>query len=166
MRESASKARIIPISQTLMPWATVREFMLIDFSTLWMKGIKVVLSLLIVTILLALAGGVVRTFLDLRLLWSQPVEVALRHVLLETLMLLAVVEVLKTILTYFSEGRVKVTFIVDTILVVMLTEVISQWFKGGHWTDLTVLGAILLVLGAMRVMAVRCSPRLGTVSPD
>lgn len=139
----------------------VRDFAAIDLTQWWAKGVKGVLSLLIVTILLALAGGVVRTFLDLQLLLSAPVEVALRHVLLETLMLLAVVEVLKTTLTYFSEGRVKVTFIVDTILVVMLTEVISQWFKGGHWPELAVLGAILLVLGMMRVVAVRCSPRLG-----
>jgi uncharacterized membrane protein (DUF373 family) len=139
----------------------LRGYEELDLATLWMKGVKGVLSLLIVTILLALAGGVIRTFLDLQLLISQPVELALRHILIEILMLLAVVEVLKTTLTYFSEGRVKVTFIVDTILVVMLTEVISQWFKGGHWPELAVLGAILLVLGAMRVVAVRCSPGLG-----
>lgn len=139
----------------------VRDAAAVDLAHLWMKGIKGVLSLLIITILLALAGGVVRTFLDLQLLLSSPVEVALRHILIETLMLLAVVEVLKTTLTYFSEGRVKVTFIVDTILVVMLTEVISQWFKGGHWSELAVLASILLVLGVMRVVAVRCSPRLG-----
>lgn len=140
-----------------------QELTAIDLSSLWMKGTKGVLSLLIVTILLALVGGVFRAFLDLQLLLIQPVEVALRHILLQTLMLLAVVEVLKTTLTYFSEGRVKVTFIVDTILVVMLTEVISQWFKGGHWPELAVLGAILLVLGAMRVVAVRCSPGLGEI---
>lgn len=131
----------------------------VDMAGIWMTGIRIVLSLLIVTILLALTGGVLRTFLDLRLLWTTPVEVALRYILVETLMLLAVVEVFRTTLAYFSEGRVKVTFIVDTILVVMLTEVISQWFKGGQWPELAVLGAILLVLGIMRVVAVRCSPR-------
>jgi uncharacterized membrane protein (DUF373 family) len=85
-------------------------------------------------------------------------EEALRQVIINTLILLAVVEVFKTTLTYFSEGRVKVTFIVDTILVVMLTEVISEWFKGEGLWRMAVLGAILLVLGAMRVVAVRCSP--------
>ena len=77
---------------------------------------------------------------------------------MDTLILFAVVEVFKTTLTYFSEGRVKVTFIVDTILVVMLTEVISQWFKGVGWPELALLGAILLTLGVLRVLAVRCSP--------
>jgi uncharacterized membrane protein (DUF373 family) len=142
----------------------LRDLAGVDLAKIWMTGIRTVLSLLIVTILLALTGGVFRTFLDLRLLWMAPVEVALRHILVETLMLLAVVEVFRTTLAYFSEGRVKVTFIVDTILVVMLTEVISQWFKGGQWSDLAVLGAILLVLGIMRVVAVRCSPRISESS--
>jgi len=133
----------------------------LDLMTVWTKGIKLVLSLLILTILTALAGGVVMTFLDLRLLFHLQVEEALRQVLIDALILLAVVEVFKTTLTYFSEGRVKVTFIVDTILVVMLTEVISEWFKGESLIHMAALGAILLILGAMRIMAVRCSPAQG-----
>ncbi len=129
-----------------------------DLTKLWTKGIKLVLSLLIVTILAALTGGVAKTFLDLGLLLRSPVEVALRQIILDTLIILAVVELFKTTLTYFSEGRVKVTFIVDTILVVMLTEVIAQWFKGGEVTHLAVLGATILTLGVMRVLAVRFSP--------
>lgn len=132
-----------------------------DHTRFWIKGIKLILSLLIFTILVALAGGVVKTFLDLRLLFDNPVEVALRHVIVDTLILLAVVEVFKTTLTYITEGRVKVTFIVDTILVVMLTEVISQWFKGGDLLQLAVLGGILLTLAVIRVLAVRCSPTPG-----
>jgi uncharacterized membrane protein (DUF373 family) len=137
-----------------------------NLTQVWMKGIRLVLSLLILTILTALTGGVIKTFLDVRLLWHGPLEVALRQVIVDTLILLAVVEVFKTTLTYFSEGRVKVTFIVDTILVVMLTEVISQWFKGGNLTQLGELGAILLTLGAMRVLAVRCSPVHGDTARD
>ncbi len=129
-----------------------------DLTVLWRKGIRMVLSLLILTILAGLAGGVVKTFLDLRLLFYAAVEVALRQVIIDTLVLLALVEVFKTTFAYFSEGRVKVTFIVDTVLVMMLTEVISQWFKDGPWTRLAILSAILLALGAMRVVAVRYSP--------
>lgn len=144
----------------LLPIASLRDRLRggWDLTQVLMKGVRVVLSFLIVTILLALAGGVVKTFLDLELLLITEVEEALRKVLIDTLILLAMVEVFKTTLTYFSEGRVKVTFIVDTILVVMLTEVISQWFKGGDMTKLGVLGGILLTLGAIRVVAVRWSP--------
>ena len=132
-----------------------------DLTELWMKGIKAVLSLLILTILMALTGGVIKTFLDIRLLFDLPVEIGLRQIIVDTLILLAVVEVFKTTLTYFSEGRVKVTFIVDTILVVMLTEIISLWFKEADQAKLLSLGAILLALGAIRVVAVRCSPAQG-----
>ncbi|GAB1724553.1 MAG: conserved membrane hypothetical protein [Nitrospira sp.] len=135
-----------------------------DLTDLWMKGIKGVLSLLILTILLALTGGVIKTFLDIRLLLDAPVEVGLRQIIVDTLILLAVVEVFKTTLTYFSEGRVKVTFIVDTILVVMLTEIISLWFKEADQTKLLSLGAIVLALGAVRIVAVRCSPAQGEAS--
>ena len=125
---------------------------------IWVQGIKVVLSLLILTILTALAGGVLMTFVELHLLFSRPLELALRQVIVNTLLLLAIVEVFKTTLTYFSEGRVKVTFIVDTILVVMLTEVISMWFKEAPLEKWTILGGILISLGLVRIVAVRWSP--------
>ena len=48
----------------------------------------------------------------------------------------------------------------------MLTEVISQWFKGGDVSQLAVLGAILLTLAAMRVMAVRFSPAQEAIVPE
>jgi uncharacterized membrane protein (DUF373 family) len=138
----------------------------VDMTAWWIKGIKFVLSFLILTILLALTGGVIKTLLDLTLLLHNPVEVALRQIIIDTLILLAVVEVFKTTLTYFSEGRVKVTFIVDTILVVMLTEVISEWFKGVHVEQFAVLGVILLALAAIRVLAVRFSPTYGEIAAD
>jgi uncharacterized membrane protein (DUF373 family) len=124
----------------------------------WDAGIRFTLGLLIITILLALFGGVVKTFLNLQLLLRESLEVALRHIIVDALTLLAVVEVLKTALTYCSDGRVRVTFIVDTVLVVMLTEVISRWFSGGEWQQFLVLGGILVTLGVIRVVAVRYSP--------
>lgn len=130
---------------------------------IWMQGIKIVLSLLIITILTALAGGVLMTFVELHLLFSSPLEIALRQVIVNTLILLAIVEVFKTTLTYFSEGRVKVTFIVDTILVVMLTEVISMWFRDAPQEKWIILGGILLALAIIRVVAVQWSPTKGDI---
>lgn len=132
-----------------------------DMMQVWDAAIRFTLSLLIITILIGLIGGVVKTFLDLRMLLSANLEVALRHIIVDALTLLAVVEVLKTALTYCSDGRVRVTFIVDTVLVVMLTEIISRWFSGGEWQQFAVLGGILLTLGLIRVVAVRYSPTPG-----
>ena len=138
----------------------------LDLLEVWNRGIKGVLSLVILTLLTALIGGALKTFWEIRLLIDHSAEVVLRQVIVNTLILLALVEVFKTTVTYFREGRVKVTFIVDTILVVMLTEVISQWFKGGDWQPLAVLCVILLILGVVRIMAVRWSPTLRTGAHD
>jgi uncharacterized membrane protein (DUF373 family) len=134
---------------------------------LWEMAIRFTLNLLIITIIVGLVGGVVKTFMDLRLLLSADLEVALRHIIVDTLTILAVVEVLKTTLTYCSDGRVRVTFIVDTVLVVMLTEIISRWFSGGEWQQFAALAGLLITLGAVRVVAVRYRPVTGpTVQPS
>jgi len=162
----------------IMPWLTLESLRVLDDETVrrrvsrldllevWTWGIKGVLSLVILTLLTALTGGTLKTFWDIRLLLDHSAEVVLRQIIVNTLILLAIVEVFKTTVTYFREGRVKVTFIVDTILVVMLTEVISQWFKGGDWQALAILCGMLLVLGIVRVMAVRWSPALRTPAND
>ena len=145
-------------SQTPYDSSWIRPLLAADLSHLWMKGIKVVLSLLIMTILLGLAGGVVRLCFSLQRLFSSPLEQVFRNLIVDTLIILAIVEVFKTTLTYFSEGRVKVTFIVDTILVVMLTEIISKWFSEAHFTQWLTLGGILVVLALIRIVAVQWSP--------
>lgn len=125
-----------------------------------------VLSLLIITILLGLAGGVFRIFLNLQTLFHHPIEEALRHLIVNTLIILAIAEVFKTTLTYFSEGRVKVAFIVDTILVVMLTENISKWFSEALVSQWITLGGIILLLGIIRIVAVQWSPTKAEQHPD
>jgi len=172
MSESTLKLTISTMAQTTMeqilpvswPKRWIATLTAYDISRVWEAGTRFILSFLTLTILLGLAGGVVKTFLDLRLLLSTDVEVALRQVLVDALTLLAVVEVLKTTAAYCSDGRVRVTFIIDTVLVVMLTEVISRWFTSGEWHQFAILGGILLTLGVMRVVAIRYSPATPTLT--
>jgi uncharacterized membrane protein (DUF373 family) len=130
----------------------------IEITSLFVKGIKIVLSLLIITILLALFGGVVKTTIDLSLLFSSSLDIALRKIILDALILLAVVEIFRTALAYFTEGRIKVTFIIDTIIVVMLTEVMTLWFNemeyGKLWAILILIGSLAI----MRIMTIKFSP--------
>lgn len=125
----------------------------------FVSGIKVILSLLILTILLGLLGGVVKTFLDLAMFLHAELEEALRRLVLNVLALLAVVEVFRTALAYFTEGRVKVTYVVDTILVVMLTEIMALWFREAEQSRVLVLASLIAVLGVVRVLAIKVSPR-------
>lgn len=124
----------------------------------WNQGIHGVLSLVILPLLIALSGGVLKTFVEVRLFLDHSAEVVLRQVIVNTFMLLALVAVFRTTVTYFREGRVKMTFIVDAILVVMLSEGISRWFRGEDWQPQMVLCGIVLILSIIRVVAVRWSP--------
>lgn len=69
------------------------------------------------------------------------------------------VEILRTTLAYFTEGRVKVTYIIDTVIVTVLTEVMAFWSRDMEWQEIAMVIALVLSLAAIRVVAVRFSPR-------
>jgi len=120
---------------------------------------RVMLSMLIVAILLAILGGIVWTFYDLRLIFRHDFHGAFRAILIDVLTVMAIVEVLRTALAYFSEGRVKVTYIIDTVMVTVLTEVMAFWYNEMSWQKLTMMISLVLSLALVRIIAVRFSPR-------
>jgi len=128
-------------------------------SSFFEKCARALLSLLIVAILLAVLAGVVYTFYDLRLILSLPFHAAFKTILVDILTVLAIVEILRTALAYFSEGRVKVTYIIDTVMVTVLTEVMAFWYKEMPWQQLAMVILLTLSLALIRVVAVRYSPR-------
>ena len=75
------------------------------------------------------------------------------------LTVLAIVEVLRTALAYFTEGRVKVTYIIDTVIVSVLTEVMAFWHKDMEWQKVAMVISLVLSLACIRIIAVRFSPR-------
>lgn len=79
-------------------------------------------------------------------------------VILNVLMVLALLEVFRTTLIYFSEGRVKVTYILDTALVVVITEVMAFWFKDIEYHKLIMVIALVFTLIIARIIAIRYSP--------
>ncbi len=120
---------------------------------------RALLSLLIAAVLAAILAGVLYIFYDLRLIIQEEFLVAFKTILVHILTVLALVEVLRTALAYFSEGRVKVTYIIDTVIVTVLTEVMAFWYKEMEWQELAMMIALVLSLACVRVMAVRFSPR-------
>ena len=120
---------------------------------------RVLLSLLIVVILLAILIGIGYTAYDLRLLFGMGFHAAFKTVLVNMLTVLAMVEILRTALAYFTEGRVKVTYIIDTVIVTVLTEVMAFWYRDMEWQEIAMVIALVLSLAAIRVVAVRFSPR-------
>ena len=122
-------------------------------------GARVMLSLLIVAILLAILMGIGHTFADLGLLFRKDFHDAYRTILVDLLTVLAMVEVLRTALAYFTEGRVKVTYIIDTVIVTVLTEVMAFWYRQMVWQEIAMVIALVLSLAGVRIIAVRFSPQ-------
>ena len=136
----------------------IKKFELkLDISGFFMAVVRVILSILIIVLLIAMTGSVVKIALDFPIYMDQKVEIALKEILINVLMFLAVVEIFKTTMVYFTEGRVRVTFVVDTILIVVLTESISIWF-GGKVENIFALILLIITLVITRVVAVRYSP--------
>lgn len=119
---------------------------------------RVVLTFLIVTILLAILAGVGCTLYDLRLVFEEEFHAAFKQIMVDLLTVLAVIEVLRTALAYSTEGRVKVTYIIDTVIVTVLTEVMAFWYKDIEWQEVAMTIALVLSLAFTRIVAVRFSP--------
>ena len=129
-------------------------------STFYEKLVRLILSVLILTIISGMLGGVVITILHLRLLFTIGIEHALRVIIIDALTILAVLEIFRTTLAYFSEGRVKVTYIIDTAIVVMLTEIMACLFKEFDLYKMGMLTFLVLTLCVTRMFTVKYSPSI------
>ena len=131
----------------------------LNVSRFFEMSARVILSLLIVAILMAILAGIGCTFYDLRLVLQQSFHEAFKTILVDMLTVLAMVEVLRTALAYFTEGRVKVTYIIDTVIVTILTEVMAFWYKEMEFEEVGMIILLVLSLACIRIIAVRFSPR-------
>ena len=111
-------------------------------------------------IILALMIGVARIFLDLREVFKSPTIAGGFDIMVANILsMFVIVELLKGIMEYFEIHRVKITFITDATLVFILREVMIGIYQHGMgWTEILSISALLLVIGAIRTMAIVYSP--------
>lgn len=124
-------------------------------------AIKALLLSITTIILITMSGVVFKVTILLYHLWGGTVHEITKMVIVNVLMTLALLEVLRTTLVYFSEGRVKITYIIDTCLVGVLTEVMAFWFQDVNYQKLLIVIALVLTLVVARIVTIRYSPALG-----
>ncbi len=125
---------------------------------------RTLLILLLIVLLTGMSFGIVGAGLDLlaetgHLFATDGLHKALKELIINVLMVLAVVELFRTVKSYISEGRVRVTYIIDTALVVIITEIMGFWYREVEVARVGLAIALMLALMCVRIMAIRFSPR-------
>lgn len=121
-----------------------------------------IVKLLVPLAIIALMMGVARVFLDLWHVYrSTNISEGFDTIVTDILSMFVVIELLKSIVEYFELHLLKITFILDAAVVFSLREAMIGLYK--HTLDggqLAGIAALLLVLGAFRVAAVRFPPQV------
>lgn len=125
------------------------------------KIVDNMIKLLIPLVVLALLMGIARLVLDLRAVFgSQSIGAAFDMMVTNILSMFIVIELLRSIIEYFSVHRLKITFITDAALVFVLREVMVGLYEHTLQTPMIfALSALILVIGCLRTLAVVFSPK-------
>ncbi len=86
--------------------------------------------------------------------WSQGAELMIKDVLI----ILALLEFIRVLQSYLSLGRVRVTFILDVALVVLIGELIGFWYRKFNMTEVILGVAIISALITLRIVTSKFSP--------
>lgn len=124
----------------------------------YVKGIKLVLLSLLFIQMMAMIWGTAETALAAFRQVPNGLLMVLKSLVVNSLLVLALLEVSRTVMAYFMLGRVKVTFIVDTVLALLLSEAVVTWFSGEGIERIFELIILILSLAVLRFVAIRYQP--------
>ena len=124
------------------------------------KIVDSMIKFMIPIVILALLMGIARVILDLRAVFgSQTLAAAFDMIVTNILSMFIVIELLRSLIEYFTVHRLKITFITDAALVFVLREIMVGLYQ--HKLEagmLMALAALILVIGGIRTLAVVFSP--------
>lgn len=122
--------------------------------------VDTMIKFMIPIIIVALLMGLARVILDLRAVFgSQTIAAAFDLMVTNILSLFIVIELLRSILEYFTVHRLKITFITDAALVFVLREVMIGLFQRSLSMGMIIaLAVLVLVIGGVRTLAIVFSP--------
>ncbi len=118
------------------------------------------IKFMIPIVIIALLMGIARVILDLRAVFgSQTLAAAFDMMVTNILSMFIVIELLRSLIEYFTVHRLKITFITDAALVFVLREIMVGLYQ--HTLEagmIMALAALILVIGGIRTLAVVFSP--------
>ena len=141
-----------------MKLLTRYEILFLRLTEFFSTFIRLILNVLLVLICVALIVGIYKSGIDLYRSFHKPLETILQQMLLDTVFIVALVEIAITILGYLKDGQVHVRYIVDTILIIMLNEIVALWFRHPKLNELIGISVVVLTLAVIRVAVTRFPP--------
>ncbi len=147
-RERAMPA---PRGATGDPWSLFAD-------QIYLSLLRILTGMLIITLGLWMFAGVVNMFWTFKGLLINGWTGLAEHIIINSLIMLALLEVIRTLQAYLKLGRVRVTFILDTALVVLIGELMGLWFKE-YAPEKVLLGiAVIATLVGLRIVTAKFSP--------
>lgn len=122
------------------------------------RTIQFIVGVLMLALYVWITAGVLNLLLNLSDIfkngWTQIAE----HIIVDIVLILAMLELIRILQSYLSLGRVKVTFILDVALVVLIGELIGLWYKEYTFVEVGLHIAVITVLILLRIVSIRFSP--------
>ncbi|PWB54878.1 MAG: hypothetical protein C3F06_03595 [Candidatus Methanoperedenaceae archaeon] len=130
-----------------------------DNSKIFKKITDSIVIIILYVLLLTLIAGTLRILLDIRYVVIDSVDGGFNKIVTNVLTLFIVIEFFKTFADYSRLERIKLTDITDvTILIAMREVTVGLYSKSFGYETIFALSALLLVLGVIRLLAVKYSP--------
>lgn len=131
-----------------------------DALTFFNRVMDLFFKAMIFFVVLVLGVGLVRLFLEVwRIMAGSDLKEAFGFTVTSLLSFFIILELFKSLIDYFREHRLKLTFIVDATLVFILREIMIDLYQ--HQSSplqLAALAFLALVLGVLRTLAIVYSP--------
>jgi len=131
----------------------------IDHTKFFKKATDSIVTIILYILLLVLIAGMLMILLDIRFVAIDSLEGGFNKIVTNVLTLFIVIEFFKTFADYSKHERIKLTDISDvTILIVMREITVGLYSRSFGYETIFSISVLLLVLGVIRVLAVRYSP--------
>ena len=123
------------------------------------------IGVLMMAIYLWMASGFINLLLNLYYSlpnnWTHGAESMIK----DTVIILASFELIRVFQSYLLIGRVKVTFIIDVALVVLIGELISLWYAEYKISEVLLSVFVITSLIALRIITTKFSPDCNETGP-
>ncbi len=125
----------------------------LDSHRLFDQVLDLIFRILTILAIIALIGGVIQFLFGLAKLWEETrITESFAAIIADMLTLFILVELLRSMVDYFTHHRLRMTFILDAAIVFVVREMMVKLYAHGIVaSEVYPMAALILVLGLVRI---------------